>query len=166
MKQLTEGRKMFVSVMAIFAVYAVIFILFEDYDRRSMAPMSETSDWHLLGFTLVVMSLLAILLHRYAQRMDERISREKEEQHAQMRRELTQNISHELKTPVASILGYMETLIDNPDMAPATQQQFFAHGSAVDDSAAQVAHVSRTCKRDVFHFEPPFFCSPHFLLIH
>ena len=126
MNKLTEGRKMFVSVMAIFVVYAATFIIFEDYDRRSMAPMSETSDWHLLGFSLVVMALLAFLLHRYARRMDERISREKEEQHAQMRRELTQNISHELKTPVTSILGYMETLIDNPDMAAATQQQFIS----------------------------------------
>lgn len=147
MKQLTEGRKMFVSVMAIFAVYAVIFIVFEDYDRRSMAPMSETSDWHLLGFTLVVMSLLAILLHRYAQRMDERISREKEEQHAQMRRELTQNISHELKTPVASILGYMETLIDNPDMAPATQQQFIRRSHQQAKRLTALLHDISTLNR-------------------
>ena len=32
MKKLSEGRKMFVSVMVIFAIYAVIFIVFEDYE--------------------------------------------------------------------------------------------------------------------------------------
>ena len=41
-----------------------------------------------------------------------------------MRRELTQNISHELKTPVASILGYTDTILDNPQMDDQTRQQF------------------------------------------
>ena len=41
-----------------------------------------------------------------------------------LKRELTQNISHELKTPVASILGYMESLLDNPDLAPERQRLF------------------------------------------
>ena len=97
---------MWMSVMVVFAVYAIIFILFEDYDRAYLEPFEETSDWHLLLFSLVVMAGLALLLHRYARRMDERISREQAEKENQLRRELTQNISHELKTPVASILGY------------------------------------------------------------
>ncbi|MBQ2519307.1 MAG: HAMP domain-containing histidine kinase, partial [Bacteroidaceae bacterium] len=102
---LTEGQKMFFSVMAIFAVYAIIFILFEDYDRIFLRPFSEASDWHLLTFSLVVMVGLAALLHQYARRMDERISRTQAEKENRMRRELTQNIAHELKTPVTSILG-------------------------------------------------------------
>ena len=36
MKKLTEGSKMFLSVMAVFVVYAVVFILFEDYDRKKL----------------------------------------------------------------------------------------------------------------------------------
>lgn len=115
---------MWMSVMVIFAVYAVIFILFEDYDRKMLAPFDEVSDWHLLLFSLVVMAGLALLLHRYARRMDERISREQAEKENRMRRELTQNISHELKTPVASILGYTDTILDNPQMDDQTRQQF------------------------------------------
>ena len=115
---------MWMSVMVIFAVYAVIFILFEDYDRKMLAPFDEVSDWHLLLFSLVVMVGLALLLHRYARRMDERISREQAEKENRMRRELTQNISHELKTPVASILGYTDTILDNPQMDDQTRQQF------------------------------------------
>ena len=115
---------MWMSVMVVFAVYAIIFILFEDYDRAYLEPFEETSDWHLLLFSLVVMAGLALLLHRYARWMDERISREQAEKENQLRRELTQNISHELKTPVASILGYTETILDDPQMNSETQRQF------------------------------------------
>ena len=76
---------MFVSVMVIFAIYAVIFIVFEDYDRRWIEPFNEVSDWHLLGFSLVVLLGLGVLLHRYARRMDERISREQAEKVARCR---------------------------------------------------------------------------------
>ena len=121
---------MFVSVMVVFAIYALIFILFEDYDRKFLQPFDEVSDWHLLLFSLVVMGGLALLLHRYARRMDERISREQTAKENQMRRELTQNISHELKTPVASILGYTDTILDNPQMNSETQRQFIQRTNA------------------------------------
>ena len=122
--QLSEGRRMFISVMIIFAIYAIIFIIFEDYDRTYLEPFNEISDWHLLVFSLVVILLLGLLLRRYAKRMDERIHKEQDEKNNQLRREMTQNISHELKTPVASILGFTDTIIANPDMEEDTRQQF------------------------------------------
>ena len=121
---------MFISVLVVFAIYALIFILFEDYDRKFLQPFDEVSDWHLLLFSLVVMVGLALLLHRYARSMDERISREQEAKENQMRRELTQNISHELKTPVASILGYTDTILDDPQMNSETQRQFIERTNA------------------------------------
>lgn len=124
MKKLSEGRKMWLSVMAIFFIYAIVFILFEDYDRKFIMPFEEVSDWHLLIFSLVVMAGLAFLLYRYAKRMDARISREQAEKENRMRRELTQNIAHELKTPVASILGYTDTILSSPDMTEEMKNQF------------------------------------------
>ncbi len=124
MKKLTEGSKMFLSVMAVFVVYAVVFILFEDYDRKKLEPFDEVSDWHLLLFSLVVMGGLGLLLYRYAHRMDERISREQAAKENRMRRELTQNIAHELKTPVASILGYAETILHTPGISDQQRQLF------------------------------------------
>lgn len=41
-----------------------------------------------------------------------------------LKRQLTQNIAHELKTPVASIQGYLETILDNPRIDEATKEQF------------------------------------------
>lgn len=124
MKKMSEGRKMWVSVMVVFAIYAVIFILFEDYDRRFLKPFDEASDWHLLVFSLLVMAGLGAMLLGYAKQMDKRISREQAEKEGRMRRELTQNIAHELKTPVASILGYTETILNTPGIDEGTRHQF------------------------------------------
>ncbi|MBQ3780646.1 MAG: GHKL domain-containing protein [Bacteroidaceae bacterium] len=124
MKRLTEGRKMFIIVMAIYIFYGAFFVIFDDFDRRVWTPLSEEWDWHMMGVGIVILVILAFILHRYSHRMDERISREQAEKENTLRRQLTQNIGHELKTPVASILGYTETLKDNPDIAPDIRQQF------------------------------------------
>lgn len=50
------------------------------------------------------------------------ISRQEEE--SRMKRQLTQNVAHELKTPVSSIQGYLETIISNPELAE-DKHQFF-----------------------------------------
>lgn len=50
------------------------------------------------------------------------ISRQEEE--SRMKRQLTQNVAHELKTPVSSIQGYLETILSNPDLAPEKRQFF------------------------------------------
>lgn len=50
------------------------------------------------------------------------ISRQEEE--SRMKRQLTQNVAHELKTPVSSIQGYMETILTNPTLT-ADKRLFF-----------------------------------------
>lgn len=47
-----------------------------------------------------------------------------QEEESRMKRQLTQNVSHELKTPVSSIQGYLETILSNPDLSP-DKRQFF-----------------------------------------
>lgn len=41
-----------------------------------------------------------------------------------LKRQLTQNVSHELKTPVAAVLGYMESLVDNPGLSTEQKDYF------------------------------------------
>ncbi len=52
-----------------------------------------------------------------------RLQHTKEEQNV-LKRQLTQNIAHELKTPVSSIQGYLETIITNPSIGEEQKKQF------------------------------------------
>lgn len=52
-----------------------------------------------------------------------RLQQTKQEQNI-LKRQLTQNIAHELKTPVASIQGYLETILDNPNINDEMKKQF------------------------------------------
>lgn len=52
----------------------------------------------------------------------------RQEEQMQLKRQLTQNISHELKTPVSSIKGYLETIIETPVM-DEDQRLFFLNRS-------------------------------------
>ena len=45
-------------------------------------------------------------------------------QSQQLKKQMTSNIAHELRTPVTSIRGYLETIIACPDMAPEKKQMF------------------------------------------
>lgn len=47
-----------------------------------------------------------------------------EEQQIRLKRQLTQNIAHELKTPVSSIQGYLETLAEHPDLPADKRDEF------------------------------------------
>ncbi len=41
-----------------------------------------------------------------------------------LKRQLTQNVAHELRTPVASIQGYLDTILTQPDMDEPTRKKF------------------------------------------
>ena len=53
-----------------------------------------------------------------------------EEEQARLKRQLTQNIAHELKTPVSSIQGYLETILSNPNIPKETVRTFLERSYA------------------------------------
>ena len=50
--------------------------------------------------------------------------RHSEEDKLRIKRQLTQNAAHELKTPAASIRWYLESILDNPDMEEDKKRHF------------------------------------------
>ena len=50
--------------------------------------------------------------------------RHSEEDKVRIKRQLTQNAAHELKTPAASIHGYLESILDHPDMPEEKRNHF------------------------------------------
>ena len=75
-----------------------------------------------------------------------RLQRTKEEQN-ELKRQLTQNVAHELKTPVASIQGYLETIIDNPAVSEETRKQFLERCYAQSQRLSAVLQDISTLNR-------------------
>lgn len=46
------------------------------------------------------------------------------EEKARQKRQLTNNINHELKTPIGVIKGYLDTICDSPDLDPEVREHF------------------------------------------
>lgn len=64
-----------------------------------------------------------------------------------LKRQLTQNIAHELKTPVASIQGYMETILGNENMPEDTKRQFMERCYAQSQRLTSLLHDISTLNR-------------------
>ena len=75
-----------------------------------------------------------------------------------LKRQLTQNIAHELKTPVASIQGYLETILDDPHINEQTKEQFLQRCYAQSERLTSLLHDISTLNRlddgsDMIDFE-------------
>lgn len=55
---------------------------------------------------------------------EHRIALEAVEERARIKRQLTNNINHEIKTPISVIRGYLETILTSPDMPEVTRERF------------------------------------------
>ena len=64
-----------------------------------------------------------------------------------IRTDFVANASHELKTPIAAIRGFAETIIDDPDMPDDTRDHFMerirSQASRLDTIVQDLIHLSR-----------------------
>lgn len=66
--------------------------------------------------------------------------RHSEEEKERIKRQLTQNAAHELKTPVASIHGYLESIMEHPEMDDKTRQRFIERCYAQSKRMTKLMH--------------------------
>lgn len=75
-----------------------------------------------------------------------KLQRTQQEQNV-LKRQLTQNVAHELKTPVASIQGYLETILENPNVDDATRRLFLERSYAQSKRLASLLNDMSTLNR-------------------
>ncbi|MFR9620333.1 MAG: ATP-binding protein [Rikenellaceae bacterium] len=63
---------------------------------------------------------------------------QQEQEKIRIKRQLTNNISHELKTPICSILGYLEMIINNENLDDASRRTFIKKSY---DQAERLRHL-------------------------
>lgn len=91
---------------------------------RSAVPYSTPltasleRDYTFFYYTAGILALVAVVLYLRSRLSDS------EQEKQRIKRQLTENAAHELKTPAATINGYLETLVDNPTMPEAKRSEF------------------------------------------
>ena len=82
--------------------------------------------------------------------------RHSEEEKVRIKRQLTQNAAHELKTPAASIHGYLESILDNPDMPEDKKKHFlercYAQSERMNKLLLDMSALTRLDEMDANHF--------------
>ena len=127
----TDGKRYFYSATYSPTNHQIIRSAVPYPGEESESPITNR------GYIIVAVAIflvLTIVLFLYTWRIGRHVDatiaaykeqvREAEEDKNRIKRQLTQNAAHELKTPASSIHGYLESILDNPDM-PADQRQHF-----------------------------------------
>lgn len=120
---------------------------FGDRVVRSSVPYSAelTSslehDYTFFYYTASILALIAIAL--YFRLRYEHSERDKQ----RIKRQLTENAAHELKTPAATIEGYLETLVSNPSMPEDKRQNFLERCHAQSRRMSQLLADMNTLSR-------------------
>ncbi len=197
------AKRLFLSIVPLFALFALAMVLFQ-YQRElalrrelltsakeAAAASDDGTGLSCLIFALAVFVVAVLVLWRFTSRLGKNITAlslfadkitlgepfrseelcqfhddelgqvaerivsfylkflKTQKEQDKLKRELTRNIAHELRTPVASISGYLETILSNKDMPLPTQRLFLERCfSQTQRLAALVADILTINKMD------------------
>ncbi len=84
----------------------------------------------IISILISVIGFITAKLYSRLQKASDDLDREhelklnEEQEKIRIKRQLTNNINHELKTPICSILGYLDMILHNPTLTPETTESF------------------------------------------
>lgn len=116
------------------------------------APLTASleRDYTFIYYTAGILALVAIVLY-----LRRRLTHSESEKQ-RIKRQLTENAAHELKTPAATIGGYLETLATNPDMPEEKRREFIERCYAQSKRMSRLlADMSTLTQLDEAHLARP-----------
>lgn len=121
-------------------------------------------DWVLLAGIILLFAVLMLLANIYSRRYESGLRTTAENAAKELKHSLTSNIAHELKTPVTSIRGYLETIIENPDISEDKKKLFidrsYAQSIRLSELIRDVALVTKLEESpEQFRIEPVDLCN-------
>jgi signal transduction histidine kinase len=161
-----EGKRM--EVMSIVLVIGIIITIFAYYTSRyfsrnikilrdfanrsandpNFVPGTEYSHDELGDIAREIVQMFNERLKAH-QRIDHEhsVALHAIEEKSRQKRQLTNNINHELKTPIGVIKGYLDTLRENPDLDPDTREHFISkaceHADRLVELIADISAITR-----------------------
>lgn len=124
--------------------YSATLIPGQDLVVRTALPYDDDlptrlkADYSYLWYAALLVLILSGLMFWLTRRTGSSIKSRQERESAALQKELTQNISHELKTPVAALKAYLETLDNEPGMAEDVRTKFIGRSLALSQRLASL----------------------------
>lgn len=121
-----------------------------------------------IAISVIIFLLLSLLLFFYTRCVGQYVEttiedyrqkvREAEEEKVRIKHQLTQNTAHELKTPAASIQGYLETILTTPNLPEEKRQYFlercYSQSERMNALLKDMGTLSSLDASTNVHFEP------------
>lgn len=109
----TNGKKYFYSATRFDAL-----IVRSSVPYSAELTSSLVHDYTFFYYTAGILLLIAVAIYFRSRFVNSELEKQR------IKRQLTENAAHELKTPTATIEGYLDTLVSNPDMPEEKQKEF------------------------------------------
>ncbi|MCF0202419.1 MAG: histidine kinase [Bacteroidaceae bacterium] len=123
----TMGEKFFYSA-TLFPKRGIIIRSALPYNSQLYKDL--TIDKTFVFFIVAITIVLCLILYQIARRLALTEHLKVEDEKLQLKRQLTQNAAHELKTPTATISAYLETLLNDPDIDEKNRRHFLERSYA------------------------------------
>lgn len=137
--KISYHKKLYLMVLSFIWIITISVIIFQ-YEIL-------LSDWVSLAVIVSISLLVSIIAFFDTRRLVDIISNKQKKEKNRIRRELTDNLNHELKTPVASIQVCLETLLSGIDLTEEKRQELigrcYVHNTRLRKLLASISLITR-----------------------